>query len=271
MRYVLLLPVLALMLFAAGCGTTGEPTRTTNSSTDPTATTAPASGSPAAGSGSPEATSTTGAPAPAATSTPEATAIPAATPPDVQVMQWKQTPTSYGGVYVMGYVQNLGETAAQDVQVVISLRDATGNIVGSTNAFVPDVITAGAQAPFHASISQVDPANIASVDLVTQFETFEADGFAADFWYTDLDVSQANWTDAGWSGEVTNVGEQSAKAVSVHLCALNADGTIIWCNSGYADLEELAPGAGSPYSINIYEDGLPTPASMITYAIGHAV
>lgn len=278
-RWLMLLPLVIVLIAACG-GDDDAPTRTTNSTTDPTST--GASGQATATPAAPESTPTSAptvteaaSPTPAATATPVATSTPAptatpeASPPDIQVVQWTRVMASYGtAVYVMGYVQNHGETAAQDVQVVVSLRDAAGSIIGSTDSQVPAVVTAGAQAPFRATITDIDPAAVASVDLLTQFEPFDPDDFVAGYWITDIEIVQANWTGSSWAGEIRNVGDVGTQLVAVYLCALDAGGAVIWCDYSYADLDEIAPGATSPYTVSITQDGLPTPASSIAYAIG---
>lgn len=279
-----LLMVGFVVVLIAGCsGDDEDPTRTTNQ-TGATATTAatnppvdePTETSAPAATATDSATETEAATATSAptstttaTSTPEPTATPEASPPDIQVMKSKTgQPNSIGAFTVDGYVQNLGETAAQEVQVVVSLYDATGTILGSNEASVPAVITAGAQAPFTAYIGDVDFNAVAETRFLTQFQPLDPDSFGGSFYITTFEVPQINWTGAGWAGEVTNTGEAGAEFVTIYAASLDAAGEVIVVNFGYSDLDALNPGVVSPFTIRTDSD-LPAPTSTIVYVIGH--
>lgn len=273
-----------LFVFVACGGGDDDPTRTTNqtASSTPDATSAPAQ---ATQTSAPEATATDAATATAVvTTTPEPTATPAATetpgatatsevaPADVQVGRYRIVPDPFVNTfaYVVGYVQNHGESDAQDVQVVVSAFDAAGAIIGSGEAFAPSLVTAGAQAPFRMLLSDIDPAAIARVDIQTQFAPYDPDGFLADYYITTFEVLQVNWDGAGWVGQVTNIGEAATNSIAIYVAGLDEAGDVIYANFSYADLDQIAPGLTSPFTVGAQSD-LPAPATIITYAIGNRV
>lgn len=247
-RWLMLL-TLALALIAACGSSDDDPTRTTNQAGSP-ASTAAATTQPATG--------------PAATNA----AVDAA-PPDIQVVTYTLgEPESSGIFYVYGYVENAGASTAQQVQVIASFYDAAGAILGSSESSVPLVITAGGQAPFTAYVQDVEQSAVSETRIQTQFEPYDPASFEGAMFLTTFDVPQINWTGSGWTGEVTNTGTVGAHIVAVYAAALDANGDVIVVSFAYTDLDALAPGAMSPFSIHTAE-GFPAPASTIAYAFGY--
>lgn len=284
MRYLAIITITALALVACGGSGNGstntnetsatstprttattqaaaEPTATTARPVEPTPTTAPAEPTNTA---APTATQRpTNTPAPTATATVESVA-------NVEVLDWKAFQDSINYYHVVGVLQNSGNIAAQQIQVVVSLYDATGTILGSgTASTVLPIIPAGAKTGFATTIADVDAATVADTKIQVQFAPLDTTSFDGEYYnVTDLVVEQVSWTADKIVGVVVNNGDGTVETRSVIVVGYNGDGTLFGVETAYIQLDELAPGMSSPFDTSLFGTGGAAPATVEAWAYG---
>lgn len=247
---------------AAAPESTSEPTAeaaeptATEAATEPAATATPAE---------PTATATTAATATPAP--PTATATPEAGTADVVVGKWRIYQPQYSTAsYIAGEVINQGDGDATQVEVVITLKDASGAILSSDSAFVDGFVRAGAKGAFLAIASDIDPATVATTDIIVQWDALEG-SFFADYETDTFTVANVQWTADRIVGEVTNTGEDAATLVQITFIGYDEAGEVITVESTFAQLDTIQPGTMSPFEVNLYS-GLPVPATWEVFVSG---
>jgi hypothetical protein len=215
----------------------------------------------------------TTAPTPDATNTPRPTATqrptPTATAPPseaaVEIAQWHRVERQYtDGVTIVGVLVNTGNATASEVNVVASVYDANGVILGSEESWtVAPILPAGAKGPFEIRITSIDTAAVDDSKTVVQgqYVTMEPDSFEAEYYTTDgLVVTQLQWTLERISGEVRNDDSETVENVRILVVGYDAAGNVVTVESLYADLDQLSPGQSSPFSAAMYQ-GYDAPVS----------
>ncbi len=188
---------------------------------------------------------------------PTATATAAAGAPDVQVLNYGSHQSEFGSLNFFGEVINNGDGDAANVQVILTLTDSAGNVVGTGSAFVdvPAILEPAGKAPF--IILVIDPpAEWANETLQVTAE--EPGQFIFGNTYTDLEVSGVTVTPGEFGGltirgQVTNVGSEDAELVEVVFVARDTDGTVLWADFTFVDIDPLQPGIAGPFEILAFD------------------
>lgn len=269
-RRSLVLPIvlgmIATLLLAACGGGSDSGVKTsspvTTALTQPSATVAATT---AATTVAPEPTATT-----AAAASPTATPAPAGEA-DVVAGDWKVVPNAIGGAYFFGEVINQGTEMASSIKVVVTLRDAGNAVLASEGAFLaqPSLIPAGEKRPFKGMIGSIDLSTVATQDIQIQFETFDPSAFMADYYTISFAVTQPQWTADHITGEVQNTGEKPAQFVQISAIGYDAEGKVSTVETGITSLDQIAPGASSPFDISLFQSEVP--ATFEVYASGTTV
>lgn len=244
---------------AAVAASTNAPDEATEVSTEaaaePTATTAEVAAT--ATVAAPTATATEAATATPAL--PTATSTPEAGKPDVVVGKWTLQTTTIGSFYLLGDVINQGDGDAVSVSVVLTMKDASGAILASSETYVDGIVRAGGKGVWKTIVSDVDPAQIATTDIIVQWTGFD-DSFMATL-YTDTFVTaNVQWTADRIVGEVTNTGDAPAQFVRINAIGYDAAGEVTSVEFTFAQLDRLEPGATSPFEISLFTSP-PIPAT----------
>lgn len=225
-----------------------EPTATEGVEAEPTATERPSS--------------------PSATTAPPTATTPAVSA-DVQLGKWVNKEASYGGaVYTMGEVINQGTGDAGEVEVVVTHYDAAGTVISSGEAFeILPQIPADGKSPFRVMVSNTTLANVVETKIQVQFKNYDPDAFMANFFRTDIEVTQVSWTGDQIAGEVLNAGDEPAEGIQVLVIGYDEAGEIYGVYATYVDLDQVDPGVTAPFSASYlgFGDGSPAKASAFAY------
>lgn len=202
---------------------------------------------------------------PQATSQPNPSPIPKPVI-DLQVGNYTNYRDIIDSLWFVGEIINSGD-AAQSVQVVISLIDSNGSIVGTGSETITYVSGSG-KAPFKILVDNA-PSEWAEVKIQIQGEPYSENGLFAP--YIDLQVDNVSGKAGDYGGYtltglVKNTGSKTASLVYVSAVAYDASGNVIDVGWTFATLNEIAPNGDSPFSLD-FSNLTTAPASYEVYAV----
>jgi hypothetical protein len=174
--------------------------------------------------------------------------------------------------YVMGEIINDGSVDVANIQITVTLVDASGAVIATDVAeeLLP-VLKAGQLSPFAAIVLNVDnPDAIADVQFQTQFDTYDPNDSAMNVYTLDLNVTQAQWIGGAVSGEVQNTGAGAAQDVTVLVIGYDAGGNVVGVVQTYTQTEQIDPGASASFMSN-FVGFAAEPASVQAVAFGIAL
>lgn len=180
--------------------------------------------------------------------------------PSVELEIGKYTfipPGEFTAAAIVGYVTNTGNTAAENVQIVASLENASGKTVatGESTSHL-DIIGAGEKSPFYAELQPDKPPKYAKVvfDLSAQprgsdefFYGADAEGLVIQDATESLPEDEFDYYTI--TGRVRNTGDKPAEQVEVIAILYDQNDNPISLYAGYTQLDRLAPGRTSPFSV----------------------
>ena len=212
------------------------------------------------------ATPTQQPPSPTSEATPaplSSTPTPVSTGPTVEVVNFHSVTDEFLGLEFIGEVTNTGDEDAAFVQVVLTLTDAQGNVVGTGQSFLNalSILPPGETIPFKIFVD--NPPDTWAEERI-QVQADPADGFSRSLAYADFEVSGVTIAPDEFGGitvrgTVQNVGSETAEFVQVTFAAFDSAGVIRAVDFTFADLDQLAPGGTSPFEILVFElDAEPT-------------
>ncbi len=201
-------------------------------------------------------TETTGTTTPSPT-VPELTA---AAGPTVEVVNFHSVTNEFVELEFIGEVTNTGDEDAALVQVVLTLTDAQGNIVGTGYTFLEalSIIPPGETVPFE--IFMADPPD-SWVEENIKVQAEAADEFSRSLAYTDFEVSDVTVAPDELGelriirvrGIVQNIGSKTAELIKVTFAAFDSAGDLETVENELSELDQIAPGESSPFEILVFE------------------
>ena len=234
--YATVLVAVAITLLALACG--GEERVTTETSRE--ATPSPTVAAP-----------TDGETPPAPTPTPSTTG------PKVEVVNFHSRTDEFGGLGFLGEITNNGDEDAANIQVVLSLTDVQGNVVGTGTSFVDalSILPPGETIPFELFVD--NPPDAWDEETI-QVQADAAGSFDRSLVYSDLEASGVTIAPDEFGGitvrgTVQNVGTETAEFVQVTFAAYDGAGQIQELDFTFTDLDQIAPGGTSPFEIFVFE------------------
>jgi len=185
---------------------------------------------------------------------------------DLQVGNYTNYRDIIDSLWFVGEIVNNGN-AAQSVQVVISLIDSNGSIVGTGSDTITYVSGSG-KAPFKILVDNA-PSEWAEVKIQIQGELYSENGLFAP--YIDLQVDNVSGKVGDYggytlTGSVKNTGSKTASLVYVSAVAYDTSGNVIDVGWTYATLNEIAPNGDSPFSLD-FSNLTSAPASYEVFAV----
>jgi hypothetical protein len=170
--------------------------------------------------------------------------------PAVEILQ---SGTYTGGLdipFIIGVLRNNTDRPFKFVEIVASTFDEGGRFVGSGTTFaMVNVLLPGEVAPFELSF--FDAPAFASYQLAVEFD--EADDKDLQETCREFVISDAagNADMFGYeiTGRVTSGCADTVKLVQIIAAIYDAEGRLIGADFGYAELDELAPGGTSPFTL----------------------
>ncbi len=235
----LVIAIVLVALSVAACGgkdgTTTETTGTTTSS--PTA---------------PELT--------AAAERQSATPTPPPSRPSVEVVNFHSVTNEFVELEFIGEVTNTGEEDAALVQLVLTLTDVQGNVVGTgfTSLEALSILPPGETVPFEIFVG--DPPDSWAEEKI-QVQAEAADAFSRSLAYTDFEVSDVTVAPDEFGelriirvrGIVQNIGSKTAELIKVTFAAFDSAGDLETVENELTELDQIAPGETSPFEILVFE------------------
>lgn len=168
---------------------------------------------------------------------------------------------SIGTLIVVGEVVNNGPVPATNVEVAVSLIGADGKVLAAESTYAWSLrsrIPVGEKAPFKVMISDA-PQSWDSIKFQVQAEPWK-EGLWTTSGYYDLQVKNETLTPpaneySGYTiaGEVANTGQAAAESVRVWAAGYGPDGKIMDVVDGRTKLDQIAPGATAPFSLEFRE------------------
>ena len=175
----------------------------------------------------------------------------------VEVVSFHSVKDEYGSLDFIGEVTNVGDEDAASIQVVLSLTDGQGNVVGTGTSYVDalSILPPGETIPFDIYVSN-PPASWAKESIQVQAEA--ADSFSRSSVYSDLEASGVTiapdeYLGVTVRGVVKNTGTETAQLVQVTFAAYDSAGAIQAVDFTFANLDQIAPGGTSPFEISVLD------------------
>jgi hypothetical protein len=195
-----------------------------------------------------------------ATVTPTPTVVPTEA---VEVLNYRSHQSEYGSLQFYGEVGNNGSTEVASVEVVLTLLDGAGKVIGTGSAYTdPGCLSPGERGAFAIYVSD-PPSAWANERIQVQWSPISE--WLRDMCYEAFSVSGTTVTSGEYGGlvvrgQVTNTGTEAATLTEMTFVGYDTAGKVLVVDSSFADVDPLAPGNSSPFEIWISELDAP-PAS----------
>jgi hypothetical protein len=172
--------------------------------------------------------------------------LPTATPtpslPQLEILS-HQSYEDAGWFHIVGEVRNNSDTPMEFVEIVATLYDDAGQVVGTDFTYTElDVIPPGAQSPFETGTDEWAGA--------TNYK-LQAQGSPGTMPRQDIVIlSHSHYEDLGWlhvRGEVQNTGDTPAEFVKIVVTLYDAAGNVVGTDFTYTELDAIPPGGTSPF------------------------
>ena len=180
--------------------------------------------------------------------------------PHVEVVNFHSVTNEFVELEFVGEVTNTGEEDAAFVQLVLTLTDVQGNVVGTgfTALEALSILPPGETVPFEIFVG--DPPDSWAEEKI-QVEAEAADAFSRSLAYTDFEVLGVTVTPDEFGelriirvrGIVQNIGSESAELIKVTFAAFDAAGDLETVEHELTELDQIAPGETSPFEILVFE------------------
>ena len=178
---------------------------------------------------------------------------------------------STGGFVIVGQVINHADTPLEFVRINARLFDGEGSVLLEQDDFVSsDLIQPGERTPFSIVFSDGLPPGTVRYDLDASARYADA---ALETFYGPENfalTSEAGFDGTGVlvvSGQVRNEGNLTARLVKVIVTVLDAEQRVVATDTTLVDVQSLAPGETSPFSVRFFELG-GTPSTFLVAAQG---
>lgn len=177
---------------------------------------------------------------------------------------------SIGSLQVFGQISNNSEVPVSQVQVAVSLMDASGNVVGagSTTGTILQVIPAQSKSPFAILVSK--PPTWKEIRFQIQGQAYAGATLFPP--YLDLKTQgvtgrMAQFNFYTLSGTALNTGSKPAELVHVIAICWDATNKPVGVEDGYAKLDQVPAGGSAPFEVQ-FSNFKTAPARCDTYVQG---
>lgn len=166
---------------------------------------------------------------------------------------------SSGGFVIVGQVTNNAESPLEFIRITARLIDEEGVMIVEQDDFVSsDMLMPGEYAPFSIVFADGLPSGTVRYDL--EASARYADYTAQTFYGPENFAlsTEASFDEAGLlvvSGQVRNEGNLTASLVKVIVTIFDADQRVVGTDTTLVDVQQLAPGEISSYSVRFFELG----------------
>lgn len=172
------------------------------------------------------------------------------TGPTVEILQ---SNTYTGGLdmpYIIGVLRNNADRPFKFVEIVASTFDEDGKFVDSGTTFaMVEVLLPGEVVPFELSF--FDAPVFASYELAVEFDEADPDDLKETCREFEISNTAGSADFIGYeiTGQVTSRCADTVKFVEIIAAVYDAKGRLIGVDLGFSELDELAPGATSPFAL----------------------
>jgi hypothetical protein len=154
----------------------------------------------------------------------------------------------YGYFYVVGEVQNIGDTPIENVNITATFYDSKGDFIALGNgSSTLEVILPGRKSPFEIILySSLDSQKVYNYSLSTTFSQAKTKPLGLDI------TTNSSFTDANGfhiTGEIKNIGSEFTSFVKVIATFYNASGYVIATKFSYSDPKNLSPNQTATFEI----------------------
>ncbi len=180
--------------------------------------------------------------------------------PNVEVVNFHSVTNEFVELEFIGEVTNTGDEDAAFVQLVLTLTDVQGNVVGTgfTALEALSILPPGETVPFEIFVG--DPPDSWAEEKI-QVQAEAADAFSRSLAYTDLEVSGVTVAPDEFgelriirvTGIVQNTGSETAELIKVTFAAFDSAGDLETVENELTELDQIAPGETSPFEILVFE------------------
>ncbi|MBN1285576.1 MAG: hypothetical protein JXB47_09270 [Anaerolineae bacterium] len=177
--------------------------------------------------------------------------------PAVALLQHGYYINSLGTPVILGEVENTGNVDLDKVEIIVMLYDGE-RFLGSDNGFsFAEIVQVGERALFRAHFSD-PPETWDRYEIQVQAEP--ASDYLKQRLYDGLTITEINVErrDSKWVafGKVKNTGSRPMRIVQVVVGLYDAGDRLLGIADGYVDLDRLAPGVTSTFTVDTYVDYL---------------
>lgn len=179
--------------------------------------------------------------------------------------------TSIGSLYCVGEIVNNGDQALAKPEVIVSLRDASGeNLRFETGYTVHDLVPPQAIVPVVVLFTD-PPRDWQSFEVYIQAEAATGREFMSylDLALVDVEMGQDEFGYYLLRGTVENTGDRSADFVQAVAALYGNRKKIVGAGNAYVDKNRLEPGESSDFLVRVMNVAAP-PESFRVQFVGHA-
>jgi hypothetical protein len=172
--------------------------------------------------------------------------LPTATPtpslPQLEILS-HQSYEDAGWFHIVGEVRNNSDTPMEFVEIVATLYDDAGQVVGTDFTYAElDVIPPGGKSPFETGTDKW---------AGTTNYKLQVEGSSGTLPRQDIVIlSHSHYIDGDWlhvRGEVQNTGNTPAEFVKIVVTLYDAGGNVVGTDFTYTQLDAIPPGETSPF------------------------
>ena len=182
---------------------------------------------------------------------------------DVQILSHSSFYTSLNTLYIVGEVQNTGDTSTEFTKVTATLYDSEDTVIDTAVGYATlDILPPGRKSPFYVMILEDD----GSLDVdhysltVSWSDADEEKEQALEILSSSSHIGGGDYFHV--TGEIKNIGSATANEVIISATFYDSDGTVVGRDWEYAEPENLSPDQTGTFDVTlIYSEQIAKVAS----------
>jgi hypothetical protein len=182
---------------------------------------------------------------------------------DVQIVSHSSFYTSTNLLYVVGEVENTGDTSTEFTKVTATFYDSEDQIVATKIGYATlDILPPGRKSPFYIMLLEDDGAlDVDDYSLTASWsEADEEKEHGLEILSSSTDTDALDFLHV--TGEIKNTGSATANEVMVSATFYDSEGTVVGRSWEYAEPEDLSPDQTGTFDVDlIYSEQIAKVAS----------
>lgn len=150
--------------------------------------------------------------------------------------------------HFMGYLENNDGSPVNFTKIVVVVRDSEGKMLASDHIFSAfDELYKNEKSPFMVTLSKEDAPSWSTYDISVTYNLLLRQAAYKDLQFASVSAAQSTYYTI--TGEVKNIGDQTASLAKVVGILFDESGKMLGWKYTYADLEKIPPASSSPFEL----------------------